>query len=120
MSEEFIDFLRRKYAYVAIGEFKPGKFCEAQRLYEKAVSTYSQGFKGAFLLQKPGTDQGIAVIMWGRIEQMTEAEQNEAYKAILAEMNPLFASPPVTDIYEICSQIEEHEIANGKREKQAA
>ena len=118
MSEEFLDFLKHKYAYVAIGEFKPGRFCEAQRLYEKAVSTYSKGFKGAFLLQKPGTDRGIAVIMWERIEDM-EANQNEAYQAILAEMNSLFASPPVTDFYEICSEIEEHETANGKGEKQA-
>ena len=55
---EFLDFLKHKYAYVAIGEFKPGRFAEAQQLYEKAVSTYTKGFKGAYLLQKPGTDQG--------------------------------------------------------------
>ncbi|CCQ69086.1 hypothetical protein CWATWH0402_2310 [Crocosphaera watsonii WH 0402] len=64
MSKEFLDFLKHKYAYVAVGEFQPGKFSEAQRLYEKAVSTYKDGFQGAFLLQKPGTDEGIAVIMW--------------------------------------------------------
>ena len=65
---EFLDFLKHKYAYVAVGEFKPGRFAEAQRLYEKAVSTYGKGFKGAFLLQKPGTDEGIAVIMWEKLE----------------------------------------------------
>ena len=58
---EFLDFLRHKFAYVAIAEFKPGKFEEAKHLYEKAVSTYAEGFKGAYLLQKPGTDEGIAV-----------------------------------------------------------
>ena len=63
---EFLDFLKHKYAYVAIGEFKPGCFSEAQKLYEKAVSTYSTGFQGAFLLQKPGTDEGIAVIIWDK------------------------------------------------------
>ena len=31
---EFIDFLKHKYAYVAMGEFKPGKFSEAQKLYD--------------------------------------------------------------------------------------
>ncbi|MEA5533925.1 antibiotic biosynthesis monooxygenase [Crocosphaera sp. XPORK-15E] len=105
MSTEFLDFLTHKYAYVAVGEFKPGQFAEAQRLYEKAVSTYKQGFKGAFLLQKPGTDEGIAVIMWEKIEDM-EANQNEIYKKILEEMTPLFVKPPKTDIYEICSEIE--------------
>ena len=104
----FQDFLKHKYAYVAIGEFKPGCFGEAQRLYEKAVSTYTKGFQGAFLLQKPGTDQGIAVIMWETIEDM-EAHQSEAYQAILNEMTPLFAKPPVTDFYELCSEIEGYE-----------
>ncbi|MEA5509211.1 antibiotic biosynthesis monooxygenase [Crocosphaera sp. UHCC 0190] len=105
MSAEFLDFLTHKYAYVAVGEFKPGQFAEAQRLYEKAVSTYKQGFKGAFLLQKPGTDEGIAVIMWEKLEDM-EANQNEIYQKLLAEMTPLFVKPPKTDFYEICSEID--------------
>ena len=106
MSEEFLDFLKHKYAYVAVGEFKPGRFSEAQRLYEKAVSTYAQGFKGAFLLQKPGTDEGIAVIMWEKIEDM-EANQSESYKKIIEEMSSLFIKPPKTDFYEVCSEIDE-------------
>ncbi len=101
---EFLDFLKHKYAYVAIAEFKPGKFAEAQQLYEKAVSTYSHGFKGAFLLQKPDSDEGIAVIMWEKIEDM-EANQSEAYQKIMEEMAPLFAKPPVTSFYEVCSEI---------------
>jgi heme-degrading monooxygenase HmoA len=107
---EFHDFLRHKYAYVAIGEFKPGRFAEAQRLYEKAVSTYTTGFKGAFLLQKPGTDEGIAVIMWEKLEDM-EANQNEAYENIMKEMAPLFAKAPVTNFYEVCSEIKPKELA---------
>ena len=103
---EFLDFLKHKYAYVAIGEFKPGRFAEAQRLYEKAVSTYTTGFKGAYLLQKPGTDEGIAVIMWDKIEDM-EANQNEAYQAILNQMNPLFVQTPTTAFYEVCSEIKD-------------
>ncbi|MGF1478187.1 MAG: antibiotic biosynthesis monooxygenase [Cyanophyceae cyanobacterium] len=101
---EFLDFLHHNYAYVAIGEFKPGRFAEAQRLYEKAVSTYTKGFKKAYLLQKPGTDEGIAVILWEAIEDMQD-NQNEAYQAILKEMSHLFAKPPVTSFYELCSEI---------------
>jgi quinol monooxygenase YgiN len=97
--------LKHKYAYVAIGEFKPGCFSEAQRLYEKAVSTFSSGFQGAFLLQKPGTDEGVAVIIWDSIESM-EAHKTDYYQAIMSEMNPLFAKPPQTDFYEVCSEIE--------------
>ena len=102
---EFLDFLKHKYAYVAIGEFKPGCFSEAQKLYEKAVSTYSTGFQGAFLLQKPGTDEGIAVIIWDKIDDM-EANESEAHELLLKSMAPLFAKPPVTDFYEVCSEIE--------------
>jgi heme-degrading monooxygenase HmoA len=105
MSAEFFDCLKHKYAYVALGEFKPGRFAEAQRLYEKAVSTYKEGFKGAFLLQKPNSDEGIAVIIWEKIEDM-EANQSEIYQAILEEMTPLFAKPPLTDFYEVSSEIE--------------
>ena len=102
---EFLDFLKHKYAYVAIGEFKPGRFAEAQRLYEKAVSTYSKGFKGAYLLQKPGTDEGIAIIMWSEIDDMQD-NQTEAYKAILQEMSHLFTTAPNTSFYEVCSEID--------------
>jgi heme-degrading monooxygenase HmoA len=102
--KEFLDFLQHKYAYVAIGEFQPGRFAEAQRLYEKAVSTYTSGFKGAYLLQKPGTDEGIAIIVWENIEDM-DANQNDAYQSIMREMAPLFVKPPVTNFYEVCSEI---------------
>lgn len=101
---EFLDFLKHKFAYVAIGEFKPGKFEEAQQLYEKAVSTYTQGFKKAYLLREPGTERGIAVILWENIEDM-EANQNEAYKAILNEMSHLFTKTPTTSFYEVSSEI---------------
>lgn len=101
---EFQDFLKHKFAYVAIGEFKAGKFDEAEELYEKAVSTYDQGFKGSYLLQEPGTDRGIAIILWESAEDM-EANKSEAYQAILDKMNPLFAQPPTTAFYEVVSEI---------------
>ncbi|HEY9701669.1 MAG TPA: antibiotic biosynthesis monooxygenase [Allocoleopsis sp.] len=103
MSEEFLDFLKQKCAYVAVGEFKPGKFNEAKQLYEKAIATYGNGFKGSYLLQQPGTDKGIAIIFWDSVENMAEHE-NEAYKAILKEINPLFANPPVTGVYDLVNQ----------------
>ena len=102
---EFLDFLKHKFAYVAIGEFKPGKFEEAQQLYEKAVSTYTHGFKGAYLLQEPGTDRGIAIILWESLEDMEE-NQNEAYQAILSQMSHLFSKAPTTSFYKVCSEIQ--------------
>jgi heme-degrading monooxygenase HmoA len=101
---EFLDFLKHKEAYVAVGEFQPGKFEEAKQLFEKAVSTYSHGFKGAYLLQEPGTDKGIAIILWESEEEM-QANQNEAYKEILKQMTPLFAKAPTTAFYEVVSEI---------------
>jgi heme-degrading monooxygenase HmoA len=101
---EFLDFLRHQFAYVAIGEFKPGKFEAAEQLFEKAVATYTTGFKGAYLLQLPTTDRGIAIIFWESVEEMA-ANQSESYQAILKEMAPLFVKLPDTDIYEIVSEI---------------
>ena len=104
MSEFIQDRLQHKYAYVVKGEFKPGCFGEAQQLYEQAVSTYKDGFQGAFLLQKPDSDEGIAVILWDDIDDMA-ANQNKTNDAILEKMTPLFAKSPEADFYEVCSEI---------------
>lgn len=103
---DFLDFLKHKIAYVAEGEFKPGKFLEAKELFEKAVSTYNQGFKGAYLLQEPGTDKGIAIIFWEGIADMDDANKNETCEAVLREMDHLFAHPPQTMFYEVCTEVE--------------
>jgi heme-degrading monooxygenase HmoA len=101
---EFLDFLKHKYAYVAIGAFKPGRFNEAEQLFVKAVSTYTEGFEGAYMLQKPGTDEGIAIILWDNPEDM-EANRNEVHEALIKEMGHLFAAPPETSFYEVCSEV---------------
>ncbi|TAE39693.1 MAG: antibiotic biosynthesis monooxygenase [Oscillatoriales cyanobacterium] len=90
---EFLDFLRHQFAYVAIGE-------------GKAVATYATGFKGAYLLQLPNTDKGIAIIFWESVEEMA-ANQSESYQQILKQMTPLFAKIPDTDVYEIVSEIKQ-------------
>ncbi|HEY9615776.1 MAG TPA: antibiotic biosynthesis monooxygenase [Microcoleaceae cyanobacterium] len=102
---EFQDFLKHQYAYVAVGEFKPGKFAQAQHLYEQAVSTYTDGFRGAYLLRDPGTDKGISVIFWESVEQMAHNESAE-YQAILKQMAPLFAQAPQTYMYEVVTEIQ--------------
>ncbi len=101
---DFQDFLTRDCAYVAVGEFKPGKFAEARLLYEEAISTYADGFKGAYLLQEPGSDRGISIILWKSVEDM-EANQTKAYNDILRKMAPLFADVPETRVYEVMCEI---------------
>ncbi len=102
---EFLDFLKHKYAYVAIGAFKPGRFNEAEQLFVKAVSTYSEGFEGAYLLQKPGTDEGIAVIFWDNLEDM-DANRSDLHEALIKEMGHLFAAAPETCFYEVASEVQ--------------
>ncbi|MEK0180665.1 MULTISPECIES: antibiotic biosynthesis monooxygenase [Microcoleus] len=101
---EFLDFLRHQFAYVAVGEFKPGKFKAAEELFEKAVATYVTGFKGAYLLQLPNTDKGIAIVFWESVDEMA-ANHSEAYQEILNKMTPLFVKIPDSDVYEIVSEI---------------
>jgi heme-degrading monooxygenase HmoA len=103
---DFQDFLRHQFAYVAIGEFKPGRFGEAQQLYEQAVATYTHGFKGAYLLREPGTDRGISIIFWESVDDMDMNQRNEALSAVLKKMGPLFAHAPTTAIYELVSDIQ--------------
>jgi heme-degrading monooxygenase HmoA len=101
---DFQDFLTHKVAHVAIGEFKSGKFEEAQKLYQQAVSTYSSGFQGAYLLREKDSDRGISVIFWEN-EDLMEANNGEAHQAILKQMAPLFSGVPVVNSYEIVSEI---------------
>ena len=101
---DFLDFLKHKFAYVAIGEFKPGRFAEAQQLYERAVATYSHGFNGAYLLRESDSDRGIAVIFWNSREDM-EAHQTQAHEEILRQMGHLFVTPPQLSFYQVCSEV---------------
>jgi heme-degrading monooxygenase HmoA len=101
---DFQDFLKHQFAHVAIGEFKPGMFSEAQDLYEQAVATYGQGFRGAYLLREAGTEKGVSVIFWESVEDMDE-NRSESHEAILKKMAPLFAQAPSTAIYEVVSEI---------------
>jgi len=103
---DFFDFLKHLYAHVAIGEFKSGKFGEAQALYEQAVSTYSRGFRGAYLLREPGTDRGISVIFWESVEEMDENQREGQHQEILKQMAPLFAQAPDTRLYEVVSDLQ--------------
>ncbi|MBF2002566.1 MAG: antibiotic biosynthesis monooxygenase [Synechococcales cyanobacterium C42_A2020_086] len=102
---DFHDFLKRKFAYVAIGEFKTGKFDQARQLYEQAVSMYGEGFQGTYLLQEPGTDRGISIIFWESAADM-EANRSEAHESILKKMAHLFAKQPTTAFYEVVCDIQ--------------
>ena len=103
---DFQDFLTRHCAHVALGEFKPGKFEQARSLYEEAVSTYAEGFEGAYLLREPGTDQGISVVLWDSVEHMDANQTNIAHAAILKKMAPLFTQRPDTRFYEVVCHID--------------
>ncbi len=106
---DFHDRLSHPYASVAIGEFKTGRFEEAQQLYEKAVSTYSDGFQGAYLLREPDSDRGMSVIFWDTQEAM-DASKGEIHDAILRQMNPLFAATPLLENYEIACCVKSNEV----------
>jgi len=68
---DFLDCLKHKYAYVAIGEFKPGCFSEARQLYELAQR---HGVKTAYaaryryqpqtLYAKELVQQGVLGTLW--------------------------------------------------------
>lgn len=101
---EFQDFLRRTFAYVAIGEFKSGKFEEAQELFEEAIASYGDGFKGTYLLREPGTDRGVSIIFWESAADM-EANRTDTHERIIKEMSPLFVKAPTVGFYEVVCDV---------------
>ncbi|NJP11216.1 MAG: antibiotic biosynthesis monooxygenase [Leptolyngbyaceae cyanobacterium RU_5_1] len=115
--EDFQDFLTYKVAHVTIGEFQLGKFDQARKLYQEAVSTYGQGFRGAYLLQEKGTERGIAVTLWDSEESMNTNESRDAHRAVLRKMMPLFADTPKTTYYEVVTEIEPVEKGESESEE---
>ncbi|MEY2978806.1 MAG: antibiotic biosynthesis monooxygenase family protein [Prochlorotrichaceae cyanobacterium] len=98
---DFQDFLKRDYAHITMGEFKPGKFAEAEKLYEEAVAAYGSGFKAAYLFQDPDSNRGISVILWDSLEHLTQENQDEVHQAIFKKMAPLFTQLPEAKVYEV-------------------
>lgn len=101
---DFQDFLTHSIAHVVIGEFQPGQFEQAQQVYEEAVSTFSDGFRGAYLLREKGTERGISVIFWDNEDKM-QASHTEVYQAILKKMDALFVGKPQNNAYEVVTEI---------------
>lgn len=101
---DFHDCLTHSIAQVTIGEFLPGYFEQAQQLYLEAVSTYADGFDGAYLLRDGASDRGISIILWQSAEAMA-ANQTNLHNAIVQKMAPLFAGSPQNQHYEIVSMI---------------
>ncbi|MFM2430476.1 MAG: hypothetical protein RLZZ511_1689 [Cyanobacteriota bacterium] len=101
---DFHDCLTHKIAQVTIGEFKPGQFEQAQQLYHEAVSTYADGFDGAYLLREGSSDRGLSIILW-QSEAAMQANQSQLHAAILAKMAPLFAHKPDNTHYDVVSEI---------------
>lgn len=104
LMSDFQDFLTHAIAHVVIGEFQMGKFEQAQQVYQEAVSTFSDGFRGAYLLREKGTDRGISVIFWDSEDRM-QASNTDAYQTILKKMDPLFIGKPQANAYEVVTEI---------------
>jgi heme-degrading monooxygenase HmoA len=102
--QDFQDCLNHRVAYVTMGEFQNGKFDEAKQLYDEAIATYGEGFKGAYLLQEPGSDRGISIILWDSEDSM-KANLTDAYKHVLQKMMPLFVHTPTTTTYEVVNEV---------------
>jgi heme-degrading monooxygenase HmoA len=100
---DFQDCLMHHVAHVTIGEFKTGKFEAAQALYQEAIATYGEGFRGAYLLREPGSDRGMSIIFWDSEDQML-ASNSDRLQQILTHMAPLFAALPTNVDYEVVTE----------------
>lgn len=104
--DDFHDCLHHPVVHVVAGEFKPGQFETAQRLYAEAIATYRQGFHRAYLLREPGSDRGLSIILWNSWDDMDEQQRDAAHQRILQQMGSLFQQRPHSRVYELACQIE--------------
>jgi hypothetical protein len=97
------------YARVLKGQYKPGTFEEATRLYRDSyvpAAQQQQGFKGTLFLTDPTTGAAMTVGLWETEADMKANEANGFLQEQLAKFADLFAGPPtLQESYEVSVQV---------------
>ena len=92
------------HARVTMLEIRPDKWeamAEDRGLSEQLEM--KQGFKGAYFLQDRETRKAINITLWETEEDMKATEASGWYQEAVEVWKDTFASPPVTEHYEVGS-----------------
>ena len=90
------------YARVTTFKIKPDKWetmDEDRGLSEQLE--LKQGFQGAYFLVQPETRKAINITLWATEKDMKATEASGWYQEAVEVWEDTFASPPVTEHYEV-------------------
>lgn len=92
------------YARVVTGQFQPGTFEEATRMYRDSylpAAEQQQGFKGALFLTDQATGNAMSITLWETEANMKASQDNGFLQEQLAKFAHLFASSLHQESYEV-------------------
>jgi heme-degrading monooxygenase HmoA len=94
------------YVRVTTIQLQPGKVDEAIRIYQDSVVSAAKqqaGFRSTTLLIDRAANKGIALTYWAAEADLLASEASGYYNEQVAKFAPLFAAPPVREIYEVAT-----------------
>ncbi len=83
---------------------RPGKTDEAAEVYRSRILPAleeQKGFEGGLLLTDDGTDEGVIIGFWKRLEDAEAFESGGAYREQVAKLADVLAAPTVRRVYEV-------------------
>ncbi len=95
------------FARTVTVQSQPGKAEETARTYRDSIVPAAReqtGFKGAFLLQDQNTGKGVSLVLWETEADMTAGEASGYLQQQIAKVAATFATPPVTEHFEVVVQ----------------
>lgn len=103
------------YARVVHIRVQPGKLSELVQFYRDCVlpaAAREPGFKGLYLLTNAALDKSISVALWETKADMG-AFDNDCMPALADQSIPLFAEPPIVEVYKVTLPVEALPVHHG-------
>jgi len=92
------------YARVVTVQIQPGRMDEAINIFRdsiKPASKQQKGYKGGYFLTDHKTGKAISIALWETEADMTTGESSDYLRQQIAKVASTFASPPITEHYEV-------------------
>ena len=95
------------YARMTTMQPRPGMADEAVRIFRESVIPAAQmqkGFRGALLLEDPGSGKGTSITLWETEADLNAGEESGYFKEQIAKFGPLMAGPPAREVLVVTAQ----------------
>ena len=95
------------YARMTTMQPRPGMADEAAEIFRESVIPAAQkqkGFRGALLLEDPGSGKGTSITLWETEADLKAGEESGYFKEQIAKFGPLMAGPPALEVLVVTAQ----------------